>query len=615
MKLSDNKTTLSDNKTGRIDWKYMLLLAGICVALQLPPLFFGVELCDSGFYLASYANIFTHPEAVEYGFMHYLTDVVGGALMLLFPGMFGMRLVGLIVNTLTALTVASLFPDRRMRPIVVAAIVVILAEQLDMPLTFSYDQLSALLTCVGLRLMLKGLSPLLPDDGRTSYTARPGHCDRMIIASGIVLGINVFSRMPNLLGILYIFIIPLLAWQGCLGMRRRGLQISMLMLGYLGGWLTGILAVFLLMLLLGHNTIFFHHLADLMNMVTSQSAEVSHGPVNLITVQLRAYMNMFRCGIAIAGVLALAAITGRLVKSCSLRRALNVVWVAAAVVVVVKYAFLSGSSTFTYFLGALFIIGCVGAIWRSTPRIRSTAVAGLAVILIFPLGSDGAIINHGTQAMWLASVPALLFYIRFLQKFAGATLPASRNLVTAIALLIGAAAFGRAASEGVYFDSTPMWECRGAVGVDGGRGVYTSPQRARALGEMVAEVDSVAREGEPVFISGMAPMLHYLTGTLPAIGNQSPELLSAEQLRLQLSRKLRKAPVLVMRLAAPAGDFSQPGDDQMHGRGEFSNYFHNEKKTDAVLSTLAELGYVPVDTMRYMIVYRPESGERSLPCY
>ena len=48
---------------------------------------------------------------------------------------------------------------------------------------------------------------------------------------------------------------------------------------------------------------------------------------------------------------------------------------------------------------------------------------------------------------------------------------------------------------------------------------------------------------------------------------------------------------------------------------EFSNYFHNEKKTDAVLSTLAELGYVPVDTMRYMIVYRPESGERSLPCY
>ena len=44
-------------------------------------------------------------------------------------------------------------------------------------------------------------------------------------------------------------------------------------------------------------------------------------------------------------------------------------------------------------------------------------------------------------------------------------------------------------------------------------------------------------------------------------------------------------------------------------------YFHNEKKTDAVLSTLAELGYVPVDTMRYMIVYRPESGERSLPCY
>ena len=44
----------------------LLLVAAI---VQLPPLLCGFELCDSGFYMTFYDNIFTHPEAVEYNFM------------------------------------------------------------------------------------------------------------------------------------------------------------------------------------------------------------------------------------------------------------------------------------------------------------------------------------------------------------------------------------------------------------------------------------------------------------------------------------------------------------------------------------------------------------------
>ena len=55
---------------------------------------FGLDVCDSGFYMTFYARIFDAPGTVEYNFMYYLSGLVGGTLLHFFPGMglLGMRL-------------------------------------------------------------------------------------------------------------------------------------------------------------------------------------------------------------------------------------------------------------------------------------------------------------------------------------------------------------------------------------------------------------------------------------------------------------------------------------------------------------------------------------------
>lgn len=73
---------------------FALWLAVICIVVQIPPLFMGVELCDSGFYLTFYDNIYSHPECVEYNFMYYLSGLTGGALLKIMHTALGMRIVG-----------------------------------------------------------------------------------------------------------------------------------------------------------------------------------------------------------------------------------------------------------------------------------------------------------------------------------------------------------------------------------------------------------------------------------------------------------------------------------------------------------------------------------------
>lgn len=177
---------------------FALWLAVICIVVQIPPLFMGVELCDSGFYLTFYNNIYSHPECVEYNFMYYLSGLTGGALLKIMHTALGMRIVGAAVNVLCALCLAAAFPARRFRSAVAGSSLLMIVGSWWLPLTFSYDHLTSLLTCVGLLLIMRSV---------TARNRTGAVC--LALASGLVLGMNTFARIPNVLGFAYILLIPI----------------------------------------------------------------------------------------------------------------------------------------------------------------------------------------------------------------------------------------------------------------------------------------------------------------------------------------------------------------------------------------------------------------------
>ena len=63
-----------------VGWAIVLL-----ALWQLVIAAFGVDLCDTGYYLTFFDNIFKAPDSVEYNFMYYLSGVAGGVLNALLP--------------------------------------------------------------------------------------------------------------------------------------------------------------------------------------------------------------------------------------------------------------------------------------------------------------------------------------------------------------------------------------------------------------------------------------------------------------------------------------------------------------------------------------------------
>ena len=87
-----------------IDSRYGTSVAVTIVLLalwQLAVATFGVDLCDTGYYLTFFEHIFKNPASVEYNFMYYLSGVVGGVLDALLPEggkWMAMRAAGVLCN-------------------------------------------------------------------------------------------------------------------------------------------------------------------------------------------------------------------------------------------------------------------------------------------------------------------------------------------------------------------------------------------------------------------------------------------------------------------------------------------------------------------------------------
>lgn len=559
---------------------YMLLLAVICILLQLPPLFFGFELCDAGFYATFYDAFSDAPESVSYNYMYYLSGAIGNIFHSIFPNLTGLRVAGLLVNTLSALCVASLFRRGGDRWAMLLAALLIIAGTWESPLTLSYDQLTTLFTCACLLMLVKG-----------TLSENPHHARILTLFAGITAGLNTFVRIPNVLGILYILIIPC-----ALALSKRR-QDPRLYLAYTGGWLAGIAAVILLMSATGDLSIFMQNLRDLREIASQSGDEASHGLGRLISAQIEAYAGIFRIQLRFIGLLFLWQVTANRVKNRATRIALTILWAVAAIDMLLTTRFLTAAA-------ALLLMGCAGSILRAHRQMAIAATAGLAMALIFPLGSDGAIYNNGSSVLWIAAVPAITFYTRYFAAHMNTGKLIAR-LTTGVAVtLLAVSMMWNTARAGFYFDDTPVNRATARIETPRAGAVHTSPERAEVYNRTINLISAECPPGEKIMIYGSGPMLHYLTGTLPATGCSWPEQYSAAALDKALQRS-RPAAIVVLRYPTLGNHLEAPSEEFTRGEGKYSNVWHNGNKYRVLERYLKREGYRAEVSDSLLTIYRP----------
>lgn len=86
------------------EWVFLLIYLGTLFCYKTIVSIQGFDMCDEGWVLSAYQQIFNDPTACEYQFLYYNTLLVGGLWNLVFGslGYFGFRLLGALFSTAIA---------------------------------------------------------------------------------------------------------------------------------------------------------------------------------------------------------------------------------------------------------------------------------------------------------------------------------------------------------------------------------------------------------------------------------------------------------------------------------------------------------------------------------
>ena len=559
------KLWLNSHYVASVGWAIALL-----TLWQLAVAAFGVDLCDTGYYLTFFDNIFKAPASVEYNFMYYLSGVAGGVLNGVLPEggkWLAMRVTGVLCNVgVMAILACAL---RRVLPAtaVILGFLMVVASLVQFPYTFNNDLMSALLWVAALALAYRGLTR---DSG--------WH----LLLAGVLVGMNTFTRIPNVLAA-GLVVMPLIAhfynktlWREC--WKQCGTMMA--------GILVGTVAVIAMMMALGHWDIFKQNMTDLLGVATGSSGEASHNAGGLVMEMLRFYGQCLMVGLKLMAIWAVCWLAGRHIGNRLLR------WVAWLAVAAAAVYFMWHQSHIMHPLWVMCVAGLAWVIFKGGTRALA-AWLGLFMLLVFPLGSDGATNNGGIIA-WMAAPVAALFWQR------------RGNIIFTLAFI--AVGLMQTLTVGAYFDGGALWHKTATV-IDGRAAfIHTTPERARIINETLHELKRLVADGDTLLCYGSIPMMNHLTRTVPAIGCSWPELLSAEALaaRLQESGGAHPA-VLRQKFNNLSPYWSEASDGYLQAYPMQDGKFLTQDKMDTLKQWMDDAGYRIVWQNEWFALYNVSS--------
>ena len=552
----------------RRPWATFLVGIAMCALVGLGGVFWGFDIADSGFYLTFYDQFYKAPGTVSYNFMYYMSGVLGGALQEAFPtmGIVGMRFAGLALCLLaaTVLFVAWRRVDSSAGALETATGALLVTLAFLPPLyTLSYDLFTVIFYCVAIALLLMG--------------CHKGN--RWLLAlGGMALTLNAFSRVPNVLSVLLLAAVVVDA-------RRRGLawrQAVARCMWVLAGAAFMVAVVVMVMRRMGHWQLMMDNIADLRAIASDDSGTTSHTTGQLLMTQARFYGALLWCAVKL-GVCTLLL---DFALACREQRALR--W-TMAVAAVALWCFFTWRMRPLQPLWLMTAVACVAVFRKQKGATATLALMGLIMLVVMPLGSDGAY-NNGAVIAWGAAPVAGLWW-----------LATKRRRILLVAFLV--VCLGRLVFGGSYFDAGPLTGKTATIHSPRAAHVLTTPERAAIVNDLLDGIAPYIHEGDTLMAYGSLPTINYLTGTRPFLGCSWPEQLAASMLEKKLTDDFDSSPLVLRQKFNTLGDtWTEPSERYLSDYGPQTAY-QNNAKLDVLNRWMLLKGYREVWSNDHFTLY------------
>ena len=476
--------------------KSFFLALLLMFSYQCINIFWGFEVLDSGQYLTFYDNIFDAPESVGGLFSTYLSGIIGGTFMKLFPtiGIVGFRLLhALFLLTSFGILYFVLKGTIPVIHMIIGFSMVVACNITSPPILYNgtFNSFFYVLTIV---FLYKGI--LLRNN-------------ILIGLGGFMAALNIFVRLPNILDIGFIAVIFVCKYITGDCLKKTVNQILYFMIGVLAG----IVAVSVLIVSLGHESLFLQTFGALVetgmgSTGTITPADTTHSFMSLLISQFKFYFGLSKTIIILVSILYFTKYY--LPQNKTLRTLIQLaicIWLLPFL-----YLYFNPYD----FLCALCFIGCIYSILKGRRELKVLACLALFMLVIEPQGSN-YVYCHGPLSAVVAA-PLASFYL--LNR---------KNIVYIVPFYIVNLFIIVFITQ--FFDAGSLAEKRYSIDNALTRGIHVTHIKSQVMSESLNGLKSFVSPGDTMLVLYGAPMMNYLTHTRPFGGIVwfvSPSELSAK---------------------------------------------------------------------------------------
>ncbi len=506
-----------------------LLIYSIALAAQ------GLDFGDAGWQLTAYDNIISYPQGIQYSFMYYLSVLSGHVWQLIFPsgGLYWSR-VGMVILFISVFFIYKIlfkiyYPRNNWTR---SLMLVYLFVYMGAPESLNYDVLTMFFNSLIILFLYLGLT------NRKYY---------LLFLSGLITGLNIFIKIPNIAGVLFFIVVPFYAYMKNWNSRRLLKCFGLTFIGLI----TGVSLIMLVLVVLNHQQLFIDNLAFLADM--SASGNASHGLSHLLLSYLKGYGKIF----LITGIVLIIVLYIRYLLRKNPQFLQTRMYRVALIFLMIVFGLAAleiGNPVWSklryLFFGLMFLNGLVLLLLRRVAiKTRLLISLGIILLIISPLGSDSGLEKMGWGS-WVLG-PMLFLQLRkghYASIGSGKIRFKGNRELYKIFTLFFIIAVLTYAWNNTYNDPGSRILKRYSVNHPKLKGIYTSEERAIVVNQLLSGIQPYIKEDDTLLAFIEMPMIHYLTQTRPYLNTSWPKLLYSSEIfkkQLGLAESKGTLPVVV----------------------------------------------------------------------
>jgi len=487
----------------RLSWVIFLaiLLYPLLSMLQ------GVDVTDTGFSVAHYALFLDHFDAISASSSLWLTTLLGALWENTVGVHFGLiahRFLFVLLTYINALLAYLLLRRHFRSEFIFIGIFLAIAYQSMSHVTYDYNLATSTFYLLALYSLYNGLT-----ENNKFY----------IFIAGIIIGSNIFVRIPNIIGIgLYLLILIHSTYKTPFNIKDFFYKSIV----FFAGVLTGVIIILALMHQLGHLDHFISICKSLIDVLLHGGGKDTHSGASLLS----RYIGDFKD--AAEKTVFTSVYIGIFVIFISYTERENRTWLSYLLsFLFLSYGFyvlVTKTHEVIYYLFGLLLSTLLILLYNTSKR-GNTALFHLTLFSIIYLcigfiGSNTGIYN----AKYTLSLPAGLAvgYVlstshAFQKHIAGFSFNLSEKYERMIKYSIISSLITAAMLYSFMYPYRDAPKSSLVHPIEHSRlgGIYTTAARAQSLQQVITQIELYSKKGDTILCYDSIPLLYYVTGTIP----------------------------------------------------------------------------------------------------